>query len=404
MSENQNTCEVNDTSCVKCEKLPYVIIIVLLVIISVLAFFVGKNYDTIVKNQPAVTTTTPNNTPSTTTSGALVDASNVTVKVIWDKRCPECPTAAILWQLKQLPFLNGAKFEELDFSDEWVNDILKANDIKTLPAFLLNTKDIADQQFAQYLMPTKSGLFSLNVGAEFDPYAEVCDNGKDDNGDAAIDCADTTCSKALACAPKVDRPVADLYIMSYCPYGLQAQKGYLEVMSKLWKVADINVKFVQYVMHEQKEADENVVQHCIQKEQKETYTKYLNCFLKEEWKGAECRKEAGINEQKLTSCIDATKKEFKVDENMKDTSKQFPDFNINKEEALAAGVQGSPTFVLNGIKIDKIGRNAQAYAKAICGTFKTEPKECEEGFQDINFDPMFGFTSNGSNADSGCAQ
>ena len=73
----------------------------------------------------------------------------------------------------------------------------------------------------------------IGVGAEFDPYAEVCDNNVDDNTDGAIDCADTTCSKALACAPKVERPVADLYIMSYCPYGLQAQKGYLEVMSKL---------------------------------------------------------------------------------------------------------------------------------------------------------------------------
>jgi hypothetical protein len=53
-------------------------------------------------------------------------------------------------------------------------------------------------------------------------------------------------------------------------------------MSKLSKVADINVKFVQYVMHEQKEADENVVQYCIQKNQKDKYVKYLNCFLAED--------------------------------------------------------------------------------------------------------------------------
>ena len=99
MSENQNTCEVTDgTSCVKCEKLPYVIIIVLLLIISVLAFFVGKNYDTIVKKEPVVVRNTPTTTtnPTPTVSGAVIDASNVVVKVIGDKRCPECPTAAIL--------------------------------------------------------------------------------------------------------------------------------------------------------------------------------------------------------------------------------------------------------------------------------------------------------------------
>lgn len=53
--------------------------------------------------------------------------------------------------------------------------------------------------------------------------------------------------------------------------------------------------------------------------------------------------------------------------------------------------------------MDKTGRNAKAYADAICSTFKNKPKECEQQFQDVNFDPNFGFTSNGSNANSGCA-
>jgi hypothetical protein len=89
---------------------------------------------------------------------------------------------------------------------------------------------------------------------------------------------------------------------------------------------------------------------------------------------------------------------------MKDKSKQYPDFDINKDEALVAWVQGSPTFVLNGIKIDKIWRNAKAYAEVICSTFKIRPKECDQTFQDINFDPMFGFTSNWANASSGCGK
>lgn len=388
---------------VKNSMAPFYIIIVLLVIISVLAFFVGKNYNIIFKNQWASIT----NTSILTTSGTGVNASNVIVKVVGDKRCSEdvCPTAAILWQLKQLPFLNGAKFEEVDFADKWVNDLLKANEIKTLPAFLLNTKEISDPEFAKFLQPTKSGLFSLNVGAQFDPYAEVCDNKIDDNWDNLIDCADTTCSKDFQCAPKVDRPVADLYIMSYCPYWLQAQKWYLEVMSKLWKVADLNIKWVPYIMHGQKETDENVVQYCIQKEQKEKYVSYLNCFLKEEWKNAECRKEAKIDEKKLTSCVDSTKKEFSIDEKMADTSKQYPDFDIDKSEALKVWVQWSPTFVLNGIKLDKVWRNAKAYAEAICSTFKDKPKECEQVFQDVNFDPSFWFTTwNGSKqASSWCA-
>lgn len=388
MSENQNAQVV-----VKNDKLPYIIIMILLVIIAVLAFFVWKNYDVIFNGGK-------NNSPTTTS----VNPNDIVVKVIWDKRCTDCQTSLIIDSLKQVPFLSGSTFEEMDFSDEWVADIVKENELSALPAFLLNTNNVPDAQFAQYLTKTPTWLFSLNVGSTFDPLGEICGNQIDDNWDNLTDCADPKCSKDLTCAPKVDRPVADLYIMSYCPYGLQAQKWYLEVMSKLSKVADINVKWVPYIMHGQKEADENVVQYCIGKEQKETYTKYLNCFLAEEWKEEACRKEAWINETKLASCIDAAKKEFSVDEKMKDSSKQYPDFDIDKEEAVAAWVQWSPTFVLNGIKIDKIGRNAKAYADAICSTFENKPAECDQDFQSVNFDPMFGFTSNGANADSGCAQ
>ncbi|MDD2871145.1 MAG: hypothetical protein PHS49_04075 [Candidatus Gracilibacteria bacterium] len=377
---------------------PFYIIIVLLVIISVLAFLIGKNYDIIFNGG--------SNRSNVATNEGNIIATDIVVKVVGDKRCTECQTTQIIAQLKQAPFLAGAKFEEVDFADKGIKDLLQKNDIKTLPAFLLNTNKVSDQQFAQYLQETKGGLFSLNVGAKFDPFGEICDNKIDDNGDNLIDCADTTCSKDFQCAPKVDRPVADLYIMSYCPYGLQAQKGYLEVMSKLGKVADLNIKWVPYIMHGQKETDENVVQYCIQKEQKEKYVSYLNCFLKEEGKNAECRKEAKIDEKKLTSCVNSTKKEFSIDEKMADTSKQYPDFDIDKSEALKVGVQGSPTFVLNGIKLDKVGRNAKAYAEAICSTFKNKPKDCEQTFQDLNFDPSFGFTTgNGSKqASSGCAQ
>lgn len=408
MSEMKNNVVQSD-----CKHHLYGIIIFLLAVISVLSFFLWRSSNVDVVNAPSnngwtntqnvANTQNPTETP--TTASDAIDPKDLVIQIIGDKRCSECATSPLVESLKQAPFLTWAQFQEMDFSDEWVKDLVKNNDIKALPAVLLNSNKISDTQFISYLQATPTWLYTLNVWASFDPFAEICDNKIDDNGDNKVDCDDPTCWKNFTCAPKVDKPVADLYVMSYCPYGLQAQKGYLEVMSKLWKVADINVKFVPYIMHEQKEADENVVQYCIQKEQKDKYLPYLNCFLKEEWKGEACKKEAKIDEAKLTACITATKKEFQVDEKMKDTSKQFPDFDIDKTEALAAGVQGSPSFVVNGILVDKIGRSAKSYADAICSTFKNKPKECEESFQDISFDPMFGFTTgNGAAADSGCGQ
>lgn len=369
-------------------NLPYIIIIILLVVIAILSFFAGKNYDWI--SQKVSQTINP---------------SNIEVTIISDKRCWEkCwDIDSLVSQVKATPFFSWALVKNVDYNDAWVKDLVKENEIEALPAFLLNTNKISEPNFVKELKETKWGMFTLNIGWTFDPNWEICTNNVDDNNDWLVDCKDPKCGKELSCQAKVDKPVADLYIMSYCPYWLQAQKWYLEVMSKLSKVADVNIKWVQYTMHGKKEAQENIVQDCIQKEQKDKYTTYLNCFLAEEWKGEACRKEAKINEKKLSSCIDTTTKKYNVDLN---STEQTPAFNIDKEEALKVWVQWSPTFVLNGIKVENIWRSAKAYADAICSTFKNKPKECEQKFQDVNFDPMFGFTTwNWSaSANSGCGQ
>jgi hypothetical protein len=97
---------------------------------------------------------------------------------------------------------------------------MKANNIEKLPAFLFSTNKLNDKNYEilPYLKETPSGMYALSVPATYDPYNEVCDNGIDDNGDSLVDCADPKCSKDLKCAPKVEKPVADLYVMSYCPY------------------------------------------------------------------------------------------------------------------------------------------------------------------------------------------
>lgn len=376
-----------------------IVIIVLLIVIAILAFFVWKNIGN-KNNSNWNNTYTWITNNSWTTVSTNDNSANISVTVIWDKRCPKCNAQWIVDNLKNAPFLKNSKFEAKDFADEWVAKFLKDNKIEKLPSIIFNTNNIwtdkDSTEFTKILKPITEWKFEIDptiTRADFDPYAEICNNKIDDNWDNLIDCLDPTCSKEFKCSPKVDKPVSELYIMSYCPYWLQAQKWYLEVMNKLWKVADIKIKFVQYVMHWQKEADENVKQYCIQNEQNDKYIPYLKCFLDKEWKGEECIKQNKLDEKKLNSCITKTKKDFKVDELMNDKSKQYPDFNLNKETALKAWVQWSPTFVVNWMKIEEIWRDAKSYADAICSTFKNKPKECLQDFQAVTFDPMFGFTT-----------
>jgi len=64
--------------------------------------------------------------------------------------------------------------------------------------------------------------------------------------------------KAAAEIQKSDRPEVKLFVMSYCPYGLQAQKMYLPVYELLKDKAEMGIYFVNYAMHGKKELDENL--------------------------------------------------------------------------------------------------------------------------------------------------
>jgi len=66
---------------------------------------------------------------------------------------------------------------------------------------------------------------------------------------------------------KSDKPDVKLFVMSYCPYGLQAEKMYLPVYNLLKDKTNMGIYFVNYAMHGKKELDENLRQYCIQKDQ-----------------------------------------------------------------------------------------------------------------------------------------
>jgi protein-disulfide isomerase len=97
----------------------------------------------------------------------------VKITIIDDKRCSACLTKEIWTQLKQVPFLTEATFEEKDFSDKGVSDYLKKNKVSLLPAFIFSTNELGnDDGMKDFLTPLPSWEFSLSVGSKFDPFVE----------------------------------------------------------------------------------------------------------------------------------------------------------------------------------------------------------------------------------------
>ncbi|HNW55892.1 MAG TPA: thioredoxin domain-containing protein [bacterium] len=209
-------------------------------------------------------------------------------------------------------------------------------------------------------------------------------------------------SETATVSKKSDKPVIELFVMSYCPYGLQMERGILPVVEKLAGKVDFKLRFCDYAMHEKPEVDENLTQYCIQKEQPEKFTKYLRCFIKD-GQAAPCYKEAGIDEQSLKSCVSQADKQYKITEsyNNKDSwNGQFPPFSINKAENEKYGVQGSPFLVINGQEISS-GRDSASLLKSVCSAFNNSPEECKAELSSES--PAAGFASqNNGNASGSC--
>jgi len=181
--------------------------------------------------------------------------------------------------------------------------------------------------------------------------------------------------------PKSDTPEVKLFVMSYCPYGTQMEKGILPVVSTLSSKIKYSLEFVDYIMHGDKEIAENLTQYCIQKNQPSKLSSYLTCFLKKgEGTTNSCMTMAGVNATQVTNCVTETDAKFNIKKDAADKSKwsnaQFPPFNVNKEDNTKYGVQGSPTLVINGVVAQPAGRDAANILKTICGAFNNPPREC----------------------------
>ncbi len=97
--------------------------------------------------------------------------SSLVITIIDDKRCTNCMSTEIVSQLKLLPFFQDFGYVEKDFSDTWVSDYLKQNDIKKLPVVIISTNKINDDwQMQQYLKELKDKQYYLEVWAKFDPF------------------------------------------------------------------------------------------------------------------------------------------------------------------------------------------------------------------------------------------
>lgn len=226
---------------------------------------------------------------------------------------------------------------------------------------------IEEKEFDSYV--TKNGKFLFPQVIDLDQ--AVNNQQEEDNTVADI--------------PKKDVPDIKLFIMSYCPYGLQAQKMFLPVYDLLKDKVDMEIYFVDYIMHDKQEIDENLRQYCIQKEQKARYYNYAVCFVKD-GDFEKCFSEAKIDKARIDSCISETDNQYKIAEQYQDKStwlnERYPKFGIHSELNEKYGVKGSPTVVINDEIAAINPRSPEHFKNIICEAFASQPEQCSQTLSD----------------------
>ncbi len=119
--------------------------------------------------------------------------------VLSDKRCADCDASGVIKQLEMV--FPGIKVKELDYGTEEGKQLYDDLGLVFLPAVLFDESVKSEDGYVniQNFLEKAGDYYSLRIGATFDPAAEICDNGVDDNDDGLVDCDDDSCSLNLVC-------------------------------------------------------------------------------------------------------------------------------------------------------------------------------------------------------------
>ena len=213
-------------------------------------------------------------------------------------------------------------------------------------------------------------------------------------------------SAILASITKAEKPVVELFVMSYCPFGTQIEKGIIPVLKALGDKVDFKLEFVNYAMHDEKELVEETREVAIRNNAPEKLIPYLEKFL-EAGDSAAAITAAGLDAAQVETWAAAVDAEFKVMEKFKDkttwTNSTYPPFDADLAQNKTYSVEGSPTLVINGKVINGLGRDPATLLSAVCAGFTTAPAVCADSKLSTETPSSgFGYGASATNADGSC--
>ncbi len=302
----------------------------------------------------------------------IPEPTKVNLLVLNDARCKECVLTGLIGQIKSV--FPGLVVQSLDYSDAEGKQKYDDLGLDRLPAILFDDTVKADEAYAQvepYLTPMGEYLY-LEIGADFNPKAEICDNGIDDTGNGMIDCKDPDCTGNLLCRAEKKNDL-QVFIMSDCPYGRKA----IEALKPVIENFEGKIKYdVHYIagetaggfnsLHGQYEVDEDIIQLCVKEHSPSAWFDYLYCRSINGVRGVDwkkCAAETNVDADAVQACFEGEEGASLLREDIK--------------IAESLGVGGSPTWMANnkymfsGIDSETVKANFCQYNPTVEGCENT---------------------------------
>ncbi len=245
-----------------------------------------------------------------------------------------------------------------------------------------------------------SGLYEVNINyqGKIIPVYLTKDGKNIIESLTPTEITDSSSDTTPADVPKSDKPSVELYVFTYCPYGLQMEKAILPVVKLLRDKIDFKIRQIG-AMHGEYEKIEAQRQLCIEKNYPTKFLDYILAFAEDTAIGS-CSGDAtclapklnalyaklGIGASKINSCI---------------TSEGLTMYNAEVQNAQSKGVSGSPTLIINGVNA-QADRSPEAIKGTICNAFNDLASECTQTLSTASASPGFGSGTSSSSSSASC--
>jgi len=305
------------------------------------------------------------------------------VTIVNDKNCKTCDTTRIKQVTTEL--FPGVTYKEIDASTPEGQALIKKHQLTYAPAYLFpetvtQTKTWQNNERLRTAFIKTSDGYRLRdeaVGAQW--------FFSEEEREAHL----ARINEALGRETNDNKPQVDFFVMSYCPYGNQAEELLKPVYDKLKGQAYFKPHYVIYDQGQDCYTDEDGTKLCslhggaeLNQDIRELCV--YNEYGEEEWFAFALAMNEQCNAQNADTCwedvaqqvgLDVDKIKQCFDENKITYARQ--EYELNK----LLGVTGSPTLFFEGEQYNG-PRSSNAFLAALCNGFDERPAACDEALEE----------------------